>query len=46
LLQGDARKAKKILGWKPKVKFKQLVKIMLEADLKQAGLDPKKLVKS
>ncbi|MDP2709112.1 MAG: GDP-mannose 4,6-dehydratase [bacterium] len=33
-LVGDASKAEKILGWKPKIKFKQLVKIMLEADLK------------
>ncbi|MEK7618589.1 MAG: GDP-mannose 4,6-dehydratase [Patescibacteria group bacterium] len=40
LLKGDYGKAKKILGWEPKVKFKELVKIMLEADLKEAGLDP------
>ena len=33
-LVGDASKAKKELGWKPKVKFKELVKIMTEADLK------------
>ena len=26
-------KAKKILGWRPKVKFQELVKIMVEADL-------------
>jgi GDPmannose 4,6-dehydratase len=32
-LVGDASKAKKKLGWKPKVKFKELVKIMVEADL-------------
>jgi GDPmannose 4,6-dehydratase len=32
-LVGDASKAKKKLGWKPKVKFKKLVKIMVEADL-------------
>lgn len=38
LLLGDASKAKQQLGWEPKVKFKELVKIMLEADLKQAGL--------
>jgi GDPmannose 4,6-dehydratase len=44
-LQGDYSKAKKVLGWKPKVKFKELVKIMLSADLKQAGLDPEKLIK-
>ncbi len=31
-LCGDNTKAKKILGWKPKVTFKELVKIMTEAD--------------
>ncbi|HCC50450.1 MAG TPA: GDP-mannose 4,6-dehydratase, partial [Candidatus Jacksonbacteria bacterium] len=29
LLIGDASKAKKILGWQPRVKFKQLTKIMV-----------------
>lgn len=42
-LQGDFSKAKKVLGWQPKVKFNQLVRIMLEADLKEAGLDPGKV---
>jgi GDPmannose 4,6-dehydratase len=32
LLIGDASKAKRELGWEPKVKFKELVAIMLEAD--------------
>ena len=32
-LRGDFSKAKKILGWKPKTKFKELVKIMVEEDL-------------
>lgn len=32
-LVGDARKAKKILGWKPKVKFKELVAMMVDANL-------------
>jgi len=32
-LVGDASKAKKDLGWEPKVKFKELVKIMVESDL-------------
>lgn len=31
-LQGDASKAKKLLGWEPKVKFKELVKIMCQAE--------------
>ena len=33
LLIGNPVKAKKQLGWEPKVKFKELVKIMTEADL-------------
>jgi GDPmannose 4,6-dehydratase len=32
-LKGDYSKANKHLGWKPKVTFKKLVKIMVEADL-------------
>jgi GDPmannose 4,6-dehydratase len=36
LLIGDPAKAKKQLGWEPKVKFKELVKIMTEADLELA----------
>lgn len=35
LLLGDAAKAKKKLRWKPKTTFKQLVKIMLDADLEE-----------
>jgi GDPmannose 4,6-dehydratase len=34
LLIGDASKAKKKLGWEPKVKFDELVKIMVDADIK------------
>ncbi len=36
VLLGDASKAKKILGWKPKVSFKQLAKMMAEADMQLA----------
>ncbi len=32
-LQGDASKAKRQLGWEPKVRFRELVKLMIEADL-------------
>jgi GDPmannose 4,6-dehydratase len=32
-LLGDASKANKKLGWKPKVKFAELVKLMTKADL-------------
>jgi len=34
-LQGDASKAKRKLGWKPKVRFKELVRIMVDADIKE-----------
>ena len=33
-LQGDASKAKKKLKWEPKVRFKELVRIMVDADIK------------
>jgi len=33
LLIGDAAKAKKVMGWEPKVKFKELVEIMVDSDL-------------
>lgn len=33
-LQGDASKANKILGWRPKVGFKELIKIMVDEDIK------------
>jgi len=33
LLIGDPSKAKKQLGWEPKIKFKELVQIMVDADM-------------
>jgi GDPmannose 4,6-dehydratase len=33
-LQGDASKARKKLKWAPKVKFKGLVRIMVDADIR------------
>jgi GDPmannose 4,6-dehydratase len=33
LLIGDATKAKKILNWEPQVRFEELVRIMVDADL-------------
>ena len=33
LLRGDYSKAKKILGWQPKVNFAELVKMMIDSDL-------------
>ena len=35
LLIGDCSKAKRVLGWEPKVKFEQLVNLMVQADLKR-----------
>ena len=37
LLLGDASKARRELGWSPQVSFKQLAKLMVEADLESAG---------
>ena len=34
ILIGDSSKAHKVLKWKPRVKLKELVKIMLESELK------------
>lgn len=38
LLIGDPTKAKQKLAWKPRTSFKELVKIMVEADLATEGL--------
>jgi len=34
-LRGDASKAKRLLGWEPKVRFKDLVRLMVEAELQR-----------
>ncbi len=34
LLKGDYSKGERILGWKPTISFKELVQMMVEADLK------------
>jgi len=34
-LRGDYRKAKEKIGWEPKVDFKELVKMMVDSDLKR-----------
>ncbi len=36
----DASKAKKLLGWKPKIDFYELRQIMVDADMRKAGLVP------
>jgi GDPmannose 4,6-dehydratase len=35
MLVGDASKAKKVLGWEPKVNFEQLIHMMVDADLER-----------
>jgi GDPmannose 4,6-dehydratase len=39
-LQADISKAKKILAWEPRIKFGDLIKIMVDADMIFAGLQP------
>jgi GDPmannose 4,6-dehydratase len=38
LLLGDPTKARTALGWKPKVSFKELVRLMVDADMEGGGL--------
>jgi len=33
LLEGDAAKAKRVLGWQPRVSFRQLIEMMVDADM-------------
>ncbi len=39
-LSADSSKIKKAIGWTPKIRFKDLVKIMVDADMRKIGLDP------
>ena len=34
-LRGDPSKAERVLGWRPKVRFSELVRIMVEADIRR-----------
>jgi len=36
----DTTKATKLLGWKPKITFHNLIKIMVDADMRNIGLEP------
>ena len=38
MLIGDPTKARVQLGWEPKTKFVDLVRIMMKADLEEQGL--------
>lgn len=44
-LLGDPAKALAKLGWKPTVKFPELVRLMIESDLGHEGLDPRQWMK-
>jgi len=44
LLVGNSAKAKRVLGWQPKVTFQELVRMMVEADLKSLEDARKKVV--
>jgi GDPmannose 4,6-dehydratase len=39
-LSADTEKAQKSIGWWPKVRFKDLVKIMVDSDMRKVGLKP------
>jgi GDPmannose 4,6-dehydratase len=41
LLVADASRARKELAWEPKITFKELVRIMVDADMEAVGLKPK-----
>jgi GDPmannose 4,6-dehydratase len=40
LLQGDASKARRALGWRPKVSFRALIEMMVDADLARYPVSP------
>ncbi len=39
-LQADPSRAERKLSWKAKIRFKELMKIMVDADMRAAGLEP------
>jgi GDPmannose 4,6-dehydratase len=39
-LVANSTKARNIIGWAPKIKFNDLIKIMVDADLRRRGLKP------
>ncbi len=43
ILQGDFSKARRKLGWKPTVKFEELIKMMVDADLKRIKATAEKM---
>jgi GDPmannose 4,6-dehydratase len=45
-LWGDAGKAARVLGWRSTTSFEELVRIMVEADLREAGVEPEAVLVS
>jgi GDPmannose 4,6-dehydratase len=43
-LQGDSTKARELLGWRPRIGFEQMIREMLECDLRTCGLDPLRFI--
>jgi GDPmannose 4,6-dehydratase len=43
ILIGDSGKAKRVLGWEPKIRFRQLVEMMVDADLELAEREKRSL---
>jgi GDPmannose 4,6-dehydratase len=41
VLIADASKAREKLGWEPKVTFRELVRIMVDADMEAVGIEPR-----
>jgi GDPmannose 4,6-dehydratase len=39
-LRADCAKAQRRLGWAPRINFRELVRIMVDADMEKAGLEP------
>jgi GDPmannose 4,6-dehydratase len=39
-LLADSSKAQRLLGWEPKITYKDLARIMVDADMEAVGLDP------
>jgi GDPmannose 4,6-dehydratase len=40
-LQADSAKAHRLLGWSPRVTFRELVRIMVDADMEAVGVKPR-----
>jgi GDPmannose 4,6-dehydratase len=40
VLAAETEKSRRVLNWSPKVKFKELARIMVDADMRSKGLEP------